>query len=179
MDRKSSDYQKKIDEKVQKIIGLCSSIIVLYNFVFLFIDNDRSVFHLIILSLFAILNILVFIRNFKIEKVSVNGMLYLIINNFVFLPYVFLNGQGLNGFLPYFAIISCALPFYITRGKKGIYSAGITATIFSVAAFIYVFAINEIIDKTIIYQLVSFMLAMLFIIIISRLFTILYLSSLQ
>lgn len=179
MDRRSSDYQKKIDLKVQKIIGLCTSVIIAYNLVFLFIDNDRSAFHLTILIIVAIFNFVIFFRNLKLENVSSSAFIYHIVNNFIFLPYVFLNGQGLKGFLPYFAIISCALPFYINRGKRGIYSASVTALIFSIAACVYVFAIESSVDKTSIYLLVSFMLAMMFIIIISRQFTILYLSLLK
>ncbi len=97
----------------------------------------------------------------------------------MFLPYTFFNGQGFHGFLPYFAIISCGLPLFIQQNKKGITSSIVTAVIFSIMAVFYLFFKADGLIKNNIYQCVSFIVAMGFMIVFSRLFTLLYTSSLK
>jgi len=179
LERKSTAYLNKIDLISQKIILLCSSILVAYNIAFLFIDNDRRMLHISILFIAAILNVGILFINKNINRISISAKVYIIINNFIFLPYVFVHGKGFEGFIPFFAIISCALPFYILRGKKGITAASITGFMFFIMSLIYLFTKVEQINKAAIYQCVSFIVSMAFIIIFSRLFTMLYLSSLK
>ncbi len=179
MERTSTTYQSDINKRIQRIIVFCASLIVIYNVVFLFIDNDQSKIHLFILGIVAIANLALIVRNRKIEFVQQSATLYIIINSFIFLPYTFYNGQGFHGFLPYFAIISCGLPLFIQQNKKGIISGIITATIFSVMAILFLFLKNDGLVKNNIYQCVSFIVAMGFMIGFSRLFTLLYISSLK
>lgn len=179
MERTSTTYQIDINKKIQRIIAFCASLIVVYNIVFIFIDNDQSIGHLLVLGIVAIANVILIFRNRKIELIQSNATLYIIINSFLFLPYTFFNGQGFHGFLPYFAIISCGLPLFIQQNKKGITSSIITAVIFSIMAIFYLFFKADGLIKNNIYQCVSFIVAMGFMIVFSRLFTLLYTSSLK
>jgi len=176
---KSTAYLIKIDLISRKIILICSSLLVAYNITFIFVDNDRRMMHISLLFIAAILNIIILFVNKNIDRILLSAKLYIVINNFIFLPYVFIHGKGFEGFIPFFAIISCALPFYILKGKKGIASASMTGFIFLIMSLIYLFTKVEHIDKNVIYQGASFIISMVFIIIFSRLFTMLYLSSLK
>lgn len=179
MERTSTTYQIDINKKIQRIIFFCASLIVIYNVVFLFIDNDKSTVHLFILGIIAFINLVLITKNRKIEFIKKSALLYILINNFIFLPYTFYNGQGFHGFLPYFAIISCGLPLFIQHIKKGTISSIVTAMIFSIMSILFLFfKVGEVV-KNDIYQCISFIVAMLFMIGFSRLFTSLYISSLK
>lgn len=176
---KSTAYQNKIEKKSQSIITLCSILIAVYCIVFIFVDNNRNIYHLIFLGVASLINVIVIIRNLNIKNANNVKILYLLFNNFIFLPYVFMNGSGFDGFLPYYAIISCSLPFFLLKEKKGTIVSFITVFVFSITSILYLVMKIEVIDKFSIYKSISFIIAMIFMVVFSKMFTSLYLSSLK
>jgi len=111
INEKSTAYKDNINNGIQKVLSI-STLIILYSFSFIFFDSNRSILHITILIISAFINSTIFIWSFDKKNLFVLKNIYLIFNNFIFLPYLFMNGNALSGFVVYFVIVVDYLYFY-------------------------------------------------------------------